>query len=248
MLYGVIMSWEPFFLSKSRLYKDQMILQRNYDRQHHLLKDAKNKFYWDDQRYIDMERIRPMMPIRDEKMLITLCFMLCTAVGLAVLLLGSFHIYLTISAQTTIEFHHNFHQRKLARIQKKKWSNPYSLHNYRLNWEQVYGIGYGKNVLSIVLSLLPSSRERDYYPAPVPGNEIRATVLQRRMEKLQQQQPHQPPVIIPTNGGVVDSVPNNTRNIPTGTDDNLDRSMLNDKIKNNNENAVGMRSATMAEI
>ena len=110
-----------------------------------------------------------MMPLREEKMLLTLSFMLCAAVGIAVLLLGGFHIYLTVTAQTTIEFHGNIVARKKARAVGQKWKNPYSRGSWRGNWQQVYGTQYRW----LLLSLLPSRREPEFLPVPVPGHDGR---------------------------------------------------------------------------
>lgn len=110
-----------------------------------------------------------MMPLRDEKLAVTLSFMLCVAVGLSVFLLGAFHIYLTLTAQTTIEFQGNMTQRKRARAAGQKWKNPYSRGTWRNNWEQVYGTQYSW----LLLSLLPSRREPEFLPVPVPGNSRR---------------------------------------------------------------------------
>lgn len=44
-------------------------------------------------------------PTRQDESAIAFSFMLCLSVGFAVLSLGSFHAYLVLTAQTTIEFH-----------------------------------------------------------------------------------------------------------------------------------------------
>jgi hypothetical protein len=44
-------------------------------------------------------------PARQDESAIAFAFMLCLSVGLAVASLGGFHLYLVLSAQTTIEFH-----------------------------------------------------------------------------------------------------------------------------------------------
>jgi len=100
-----------------------------------------------------------------DKSNIMLCFMLCSAVGLAVFGLLSFHIYLTLTAQSTIEFHANWDKKKRARHLGVRWVNPYDL-GWKRNWRQVYGYKT-KNWL---LALLPSSREPEFVPVPLPGN------------------------------------------------------------------------------
>lgn len=44
-------------------------------------------------------------PARHDETAIAFAFMLCLSVGLAVSMLGGFHLYLVLTAQTTIDFH-----------------------------------------------------------------------------------------------------------------------------------------------
>ena len=147
MAYGAIITLEPFLLLSSRDYKEQI---------RHAIKQQQGTYI--------RERSQPMLPFRDEKMLLTLSFMLCMAVGVAVLLLGGFHLYLTLTAQTTIEFHANFAHRKRAKKAGQKWRNPYSLGTARSNWQQVYGSQHHP-----LVALLPSAREPELLPVPIPG-------------------------------------------------------------------------------
>jgi hypothetical protein len=179
MLYGACVMLEPFLLLKSDSYREQIAIQRALQRKFRHTTTKTN----DNSNMMVIERIHPMMPIREEKMLLTLSFMLCAAVGTAVLLLGGFHIYLVLTAQTTIEFHGNFANRKRSSAAGQKWQNPYSLRSWRQNWQQVYGKGTATNIWTILLSLLPSRRERDYLPAPVPGNPIRLSCLSEQQMK-----------------------------------------------------------------
>jgi hypothetical protein len=149
MCYGFVLLLEPFLNMKTPEYRQQVKLQRMSSREGLLA----------------VQRLQPMIPFREEKMLLTLSFMLCTAVGLAILLLGGFHIYLTLTAQTTIEFHANWAHRRRARQAGQKWKNPYSLQTCRANWEQVFGRSRW-----ILLSILPSGREPEFLPVPVPGH------------------------------------------------------------------------------
>ena len=149
MVYSTSITLEPFLLSKSTDYRQQLAIQRAAMKQG-----------------LIASRMHPMMPLREEKMLLTLTFMLSVAIGFAILFLGGFHIYLTMTAQTTIEFHGNITQRKRARAVGQKWKNPYSRGSWRSNWEQVYGTQYQW----IVFSLLPSRREPEFLPVPVPGH------------------------------------------------------------------------------
>ncbi len=99
---------------------------------------------------------------RDQRQMITMGYMICASVGIAVFFLMAFHIYLAASAQTTIEFHANISRRRRARHRGIKWTNPYDLGWYR-NLQQVYGKKLG------FMALLPSSREPEYLPLPIPG-------------------------------------------------------------------------------
>lgn len=115
-------------------------------------------------------------------MLVQLSFMLCAAVGLAILCLGGFHIYLVLTAQTTIEFHGNWSQRqKLG----KKWKNPYD-EGWRQNWRRVYGD------MPPLLAILPSTREPDYLPVPVPGKICQRSALQKCLAEMDEEAPTTP--------------------------------------------------------
>lgn len=146
MTYGTALMLEPFLLSRSPEYHSQAVYQRR------VVKEG-----------LKAERMLPMLPFHEEKMLLTLSFMLCAAVGIATLLLGGLHVYLTLTAQTTIEFHGNWTARKRARAAGQKWKNPYSSGSCIANWQQVYG------TCPLLLSVLPSRREREYLPVPLPG-------------------------------------------------------------------------------
>lgn len=159
MLYGMIVTMEPFLLIGSDEYKRQVKLEKR--------SVAKPL------------RLSPMLPYRDEKTLVTLSFMLCTAVGAAVLLLGGFHVYLTLTGQTTIEFHANLSSRRRAKAVNRKWSNPYSLGSPSANWEQVFG-----RRRPWILGLLPSTRDPEYLPVPVPGHTSRIVEESRSLDSL----------------------------------------------------------------
>ena len=64
--------------------------------------------------------------------------MMCLAVGIAVTALLSFHIYLILTSQTTIEFHGNLMKRRVAKENGTVWHNPYNL-GWKRNLEQVWG-------------------------------------------------------------------------------------------------------------
>jgi hypothetical protein len=108
-------------------------------------------------------RLQPMLPFPHERMLVTLSFMMCVALGCAVLLLGGFHLYLAATAQTTIEFHANWSLRR----RDPKHRNPYSLGSWRKNVEQVFGTPV------VWRALLPRSGPPTHLPVPLPGRDNR---------------------------------------------------------------------------
>ena len=59
--------------------------------------------------------------------------MITLSVGIAITLLMGFHIYLVLSAQTTIEFYGNRVKAYRARRRGEVWSNPYDC-GMRRNW------------------------------------------------------------------------------------------------------------------
>lgn len=106
-----------------------------------------------------------MVPFAKDRLAISLSFMLCLAIGIAVACLGGFHLYLLLTGQTTIEFHGNFvNKRKAARLDKK-FKNPYDL-GYKRNFQQVYGT---QNVFKALF--VPSRREPEFLPLPMSGEE-----------------------------------------------------------------------------
>jgi palmitoyltransferase len=145
MIYGAILSFEPFQNTSGPLYRQQL---QNYRQTGH----------W--------TRLAPMMiPIPSERLPISLAFMLCLAVGLAVACLGGFHLYLCLTAQTTIEFHGNLTNRRKAHRLNKKWMNPYSL-GWKRNFQQVFGT---MPVWKAIL--IPSTREPEFLPLPIRGED-----------------------------------------------------------------------------
>lgn len=90
---------------------------------------------------------------------ITFTFMITLSVGIAITLLLSFHLYLTLSAQTTIEFYGNRVKSFRARRRGEVWHNPYDL-GMRKNWEQVFG------KMHPLLSILPARRQPGWPPYP----------------------------------------------------------------------------------
>lgn len=118
----------------------------------------------------------PYTPSNTERMPVTMSFMLCLAVGLAVLCLAGFHLYLVLTAQTTIEFHGNFVNRNRAKKLGQKWRNPYDL-GWRRNLQHVYG-----TQPFLLAFLIPSTREPEFLPLPLPGEDGKRKHLRKRRD------------------------------------------------------------------
>jgi hypothetical protein len=161
-------------------YKRQYSMHRQ--QQHHF--QPSSTLFWNRAVSSVPVRLRPMLPFAHERMLITLSFMMCLALGCAVLLLGGFHLYLVSTAQTTIEFHANWTNRR----RDPKWRNPYSQGSWRKNMEQVFGTS------SMWKALLPRTGPPRHLPVPLPGQDNRRKHLQEQIAKetsYQQQQKQQ---------------------------------------------------------
>lgn len=90
-MYGAALTYAPFVLLSTTKYRDQFRANKH----HHQVSNSLDP----------IPRMGPFIPYAHEKMYVTLSFMLSLAVGLAVMMLCLFHIYLTVTSQTTIEFH-----------------------------------------------------------------------------------------------------------------------------------------------
>ena len=192
MLYGAFIMSEPFLLLRTNNYRNQ-----NAQLQQKLaLQRIKGTLLSHKIMHALRPRIQPMMPFRDEKVYLTLSFMLCVAVSVALIGLGGFHIYLVSTGQTTIEFHGNWALRRryeqiVATVttssmngtkKKNKWQNPYTRGTILANWQQVYGvstapflkwIGCGcsdRSYINLLFCILiPHRRLPEYLPVPIPG-------------------------------------------------------------------------------
>jgi len=89
-------------------------------------------------------------------------FVLALSVGLAVAFLCGWHIFLTLTAQTTIEFYGNHTLRHRAKAKGIIYRNPYD-QGMRKNWAHVFGPGHP------LLALLPSRRKPSAPPWPSPS-------------------------------------------------------------------------------
>lgn len=152
MFYGASMTYAPFIMLSTHKYREQLHAVKQH------LKVSNSP--------ILPARLDPFLPYPHEKMYITLTFMLCLAVGMAVSMLCFFHVYLTLTSQTTIEFHGNYTNSRRAKRLGKKWKNPYDfgrLHNFQC----IYGASY-RPFLAICI---PSAREPEFLPIPLPGDQ-----------------------------------------------------------------------------
>lgn len=101
MIYGALLSYRPFRNLAKHEYWDQIRQAQQQQQQQHLQQNTPIQH----QQQMQVMHLYPMVPIPSEKLPITLSFMLCISVGIAVFCLGGFHLYLILTAQTTIEFH-----------------------------------------------------------------------------------------------------------------------------------------------
>eukprot|EP00525_Craspedostauros_australis_P010108 CAMPEP_0198122536 /NCGR_PEP_ID=MMETSP1442-20131203/35108_1 /TAXON_ID= /ORGANISM="Craspedostauros australis, Strain CCMP3328" /LENGTH=168 /DNA_ID=CAMNT_0043781581 /DNA_START=1 /DNA_END=507 /DNA_ORIENTATION=+ len=166
MMYGVCITYVPFVNTSGPLYRSQVDQFRRTGHWERMHADS-------------------MVPFPREKMPISLAFMICLAVGIAVAFLGGFHLYLTLTAQTTIEFHGNWMSARKARKAKRKWINPYSL-GARRNWQQVFG----SRLNPFLAVLLPSTRQPEYLPLPIAGEQGKRPEFRLSASKMHSVEDH----------------------------------------------------------
>ena len=177
MMYGAFISYRPFTNSSGPFYREQVAHYRKTG-------------VW--------THIHPYTPINSERMPVSLGFMLCLAVGIAVACLGGFHIYLVLTGQTTIEFHGNWVNKQKAKRSGQKYRNPYDMGSWKRNWQQIYG-DYGNgngnddrylsSSSSILMAfLIPSKREPDFLPIPIGGEEGKRKYLRRQHKRQEEEE------------------------------------------------------------
>jgi hypothetical protein len=105
--------------------------------------------------------------------------MLDLALGMAVACLGGFHLYLTLTGQTTIESHGNLMNRTKAKQLGQKWRNPYDL-GWKRNLQQVYGTQPFPWAF-----LVPSTREPEFLPLPLMGEEGKRKSMRKKRDKVE---------------------------------------------------------------
>ena len=158
MWYGAFMAYTPFNNASSPQYRKQVLEYRKTGVWKHLY---------------------AYTPINTERLPISLAFMLCLAVGIAVACLGGFHLYLTLTGQTTIEFHGNWMNKTKAKRLGQKWRNPYDL-GWRRNLQQVYG-----SQPFLWAFLIPSTREPEFLPLPLMGEDGKRKRLRKKRDKVE---------------------------------------------------------------
>ncbi len=118
-------------LNNSTLGEKMMQYRHSHHNHHH--KGLSPHF-----KYTQVQHLLPNIPTPNERIPICFAFMMCLAVGIAVLCLLGFHLYLVCTSQTTIEFHGNMYKRRMAQDNGNEWINPYHL-GWKRNIEQVWG-------------------------------------------------------------------------------------------------------------
>jgi hypothetical protein len=158
MVYGAYMAYRPFVNSSSVNYRRQVL-------------EFRKTGVW--------KHLYSYTPINTERMPISLAFMLCLAVGIAVACLGGFHLYLALTGQTTIEFHGNWVNRTKAKRLGQKWRNPYDL-GWKRNLQQVFG-----TQPFLIAFLIPSTREPEFLPLPIMGEDGKREHMRKRRKKVE---------------------------------------------------------------
>jgi palmitoyltransferase len=124
--------------------------------------------------FISLSNRRPVLGItvpRKSRSTVSFIFIITSSVCLAVSILFFWHVYLLLTAQTTIEFHGNRTRARRAKAHGELFVNPYSLGFYR-NWCQVFGTG------NMMLAVLPSFRLPPWPPYPKLQKNINGKVRQ----------------------------------------------------------------------
>mmetsp|Transcript_11892 Transcript_11892/g.22273 ORF Transcript_11892/g.22273 Transcript_11892/m.22273 type:complete len:617 (+) Transcript_11892:204-2054(+) len=181
MVYGALVSFHPFMMIDSLEYKEQIVKSKELFMAMMQVNDGssnidnhidgelvKKSFHY----YSHVQHLIPNVPIPSEATPIAFSFMMCFAVGLSVIVLLGFHLYLILSAQTTIEFHGNRFKKQQCQFRKESFCNPYDM-GLRRNMEQVWGRwgkdGQGSWFL-VWIVFLPSFRESEFLPVPIKGD------------------------------------------------------------------------------
>jgi len=167
MCYGAMISFRPFMLIESSNYFNQTHSNKGlFENNPNNINEKYNDITPDDlswKKNINMQHIYALIPSPYERTPVALTFMLCLSIGLAVLFLFAFHLYLVFTAQTTIEFHGNCTAKKMAKHRGFiLYRNPYHL-GFRRNFQQVWGSG------PVWKAFFPSRRQPEFLPLPIAG-------------------------------------------------------------------------------
>ena len=100
----------------------------------------------------------PQIPSKDRSN-ISLMFIICASIAIAISFLFFWHVYLMLSGQTTIEFYINKSKRNKSLAHGKLYFNPFGL-GYKRNWQHVMGTS------NFFISILPSNRAPHGLPWP----------------------------------------------------------------------------------
>ncbi|CAG8468724.1 16481_t:CDS:2 [Funneliformis caledonium] len=88
-----------------------------------------------------------------------LSFLLAVAIGIALGGMCSWHYYLVLTSQTTVEFYNNQYARRSAKQKGEVYANPYDL-GYLNNLRQFFNVGHNYSIYTILLPI----------PVLPPGN------------------------------------------------------------------------------
>jgi len=123
------------YLSMACLFVTFSFLHLFFDSMLHLRSNAKHNFF--------------------DRQCVSLSWLIAACIFFALCFLGSFHLYLALTNQTTIEFHSNMSNKDKARRKGELFRNPYDL-GRRRNFRQVFG----PNDFCRFLWLLPYAAKR----------------------------------------------------------------------------------------
>ncbi|GFH46834.1 hypothetical protein CTEN210_03308 [Chaetoceros tenuissimus] len=168
MSYGAILCYQPFMLIDGPIYREQIARSREMYKMEN--QDSKTDFRHSHIfKYTHVKHLIEGCPIPNEVTPIAFAFMLCVAVGLSVIILLSFHLYLIKTAQTTIEFHGNRLKKEDCKDMGQVWVNQNDL-GVKRNFEQVFCRWPRDSSWAFFwIALLPSRREAQFLPVPFEG-------------------------------------------------------------------------------
>ncbi len=164
--YGAAICYPAFMLVGGKEYKDQLRASGGYQKP---LKGL----------VVRHLASNPFIPTPGERTPIALGFMLCLCLAVAVSGLCGFHLYLVVSAQTTIEFHGNLSKRR-----KPGWKNPYSAGSWRENWAMIYGPSKCRGCWDFLIGMMPSNREPEFLPFPIGGTLVRRSDVSQDAKRV----------------------------------------------------------------